>query len=42
MIAVSIGDIKGLQRDLKLLIEECSKTRKELKLYKERVGEIVA
>ena len=38
----AIGDIKGLQRDLKLLIEECSKTRKELKLYKERVGEIVA
>ncbi len=36
------GDIKRLQRDLDLLAGECSKTRKELKLYKERFGEISA
>ena len=34
------GDLKKLQRDIDLIADECSKTRKELKLYKERFGEI--
>ena len=36
------GDIKRLQRDLDLVADEFRKTRDELKLYKERFGEIVA
>jgi len=36
------GDIKTLQRDLDLVTDECRKTREELKIYKERFGEIVA
>ena len=36
------GDIKKLQFDLDLVADECKKTRDELKLYKERFGEIVA
>ena len=36
------GDIQGMQRDIKLLAGEFSKTGKELKLYEERFGEIVA
>ena len=36
------GDIKRLQRDLDLVADECRKTRDELKLYKERFGEITA
>ena len=35
-------DIKGLQRDFNLIADECGKTRAELKLYKERFGEISA
>jgi len=38
----AISDIKGLQRDIYLITEECKKTRDELKVYKERFGEIVA
>ena len=38
------GDIKRLQQDLDLdlVADEFRKTRDELKLYKERFGEIVA
>jgi len=36
------GDIKRLQRDLDLVTDECRKTRDELKLYKEKFGEIIA
>lgn len=36
------GDLKKLQWDLDLVADECRKTRDELKLYKERFGEITA
>ena len=36
------GDTKILDRELYLVADECRKTRAELKLYKERVGEITA
>ena len=36
------GDIKRLQRDIDLVADECRKRREELKIYKERFGEIVA
>ena len=36
------GDIKKLQRDIDLVADDCRKRRDELKLYKERFGEIIA
>jgi len=36
------GDIKKLQQDLDLVADDCRKRRDELKLYKERFGEIIA
>lgn len=36
------GEIRKLRADIDLLADEFSKTRKELKLYKERFGEIAA